>query len=572
MWNYRFLLLVVVASRSTRIVVVEGLALPSPSSPLPVTTTTTKPTTLEGTSSIQTTSTIDDSDRTLNNSIRQEENDDDDVKKNDNDDDLEDKVIISIRKVVSSASNITTNPKVFFSRLGDFGQSSGSLIAQKWLTPEALEECTVFWDDGFRVLMRDLFRSYIFSQKSTRYYWKDWTALGWFTLLASSSSILFLPLLLPLLRVALEEVNAINESQLIPPSFRQTRLTAMRRLRRPKERPLKVNNGTPRNIQESISFFKDGTLLLIRDAERGTLLSDDDTWSTYGWFAFLAFSSFPLTPLIIPIIDKRREEGKTSDYVPSSYRPERLQALSRLRNIEAVRYGKSPVDTLRASVADDNNDLQRPPPEILLEAIRMIQGDNNQRSFLREALEAGRQWDLTYIAVEPTVLAENKRSSSSSSDDSDEENSDSWYRPLERLLLPWTKLRDGLYIDTTNVISANFDTNRNGTPSIIFQLFENENFQTTIEGIMDNDDNSNHLEEETEEQHNSNMDTRIGSEEIQAAFRSTTVRLGPFDLLEELPITQTLKHLSSFNFIYADDKVAVAKIMGGGIAVWTRNG
>ena len=29
----------------------------------------------------------------------------------------------------------------------------------------------------------------------------------------------------------------------------------------------------------------------------------------YGWFALLSLSTFPLTPLLLPLIDKRRPEG-----------------------------------------------------------------------------------------------------------------------------------------------------------------------------------------------------------------------------------------------------------------------
>ena len=74
----------------------------------------------------------------------------------------------------------------------------------------------------------------------------------------------------------------------------------------------------------------------------------EDTLGSYGWFALLAFSSFPLTPLLLPLIDKRRPNGNTSDYVPSAYRPQRLQALARWREREAVQFGTTPIDTLRA--------------------------------------------------------------------------------------------------------------------------------------------------------------------------------------------------------------------------------
>ena len=533
---------------------------------------------------------------------------------NKNNNELESQVIVSIQNVASSASNITEDPKHFFSTLGTFGKSSGALIGQKWLTPESLEECTLFWDDGFRVLMRDLFRSYLFSQQSTRYKVSDWVALGWFLLLASSSSIIFFPLLLPLIRVGLQDVgeNGIDEATYLPPSFRNPRLAAMRRLRRPTEEPLGkyLNNGTPRNVQEGISFFKDGTLLLARDLTRGTLTArPDDTWKSYGWFAFLAFSSFPITPLILPLIDKRRngEHDATSDYVPSSYRPERLKALARLRDIEAVKFGTSPIDTLRAAANTNADD--RPPPERLLQAMVEAQtkGIASDKSVFLEQLAGGpgRKWELAYIAGKPALMAmrkqlgasesQDKSSSSSSSRNSNENensgsNSESWYRPLERLLLPWTRLRDGLYIDS-NLVSAvqNFDVETMQNKNGVFSILGSDFFQTTVEGpfswdgdcdcriSIQNDNNEDNNDGQPADNGTSDSKRRTKNAAI-CAFRPTTAtfRLGPWwtidqDIPEEAPFDQThIRDLPFFKFIHVDDTVAVAMGRSGSVALWTR--
>ena len=555
---------------------------------------------------------------------------------NNNNNELESQVIASIQNVASSASNITEAPQHFFSTLGSFGKTSGALITQKWLTPESLEECTLFWDDGFRVLMRDLFRSYLFSQKSTRYGVKDWVALGWFLVLATSSSLIFFPLLLPLLRVALEDVdvvvgengngNGIDETTYLPPSFRYPRLVAMRRLRRPTEQPLGryLANGTPRNVQEGISFFKDGTLLLARDIKRGTLTArTDDTWGSYGWFTFLAFSSFPITPLIIPLIDKRRngedDANATSDYVPSSYRPERLKALARLRdiniNIAAIKFGILPIDTLRAA-ADANTD-NRPPPEMLLEAIveAQKQGITRDKSVFLEQLAGvpGQRWELAYIAGKPALMAmrkqlgasESDKKSSSDRDDNENSNSnsntesgrnsESWYRPLERLLLPWTRLRDGLYIDS-NLVSAiqNFDVQTMQNKNGVFQILGSDFFQTTVEGPFswdgdcdcriiknDNDDDDDDDDDDGQQQADDNgihNSKRRKKNAAICAFRPTTAtfQLGPWwkidqNIPEEAPFDQThIRDLPFFKFIHVDDTVAVAMGRSGSVALWTR--
>ena len=84
------------------------------------------------------------------------------------------------------------------------------------------------------------------------------------------------------------------------------------------------------NIDEGVHFFRDGSTMLARDAVRGRLLSYGDSFASYGRFALLAFSTFPLTPLLLPIIDKRRD-GAQSDYVPTSFRARRLESFARLR-------------------------------------------------------------------------------------------------------------------------------------------------------------------------------------------------------------------------------------------------
>lgn len=425
-------------------------------------------------------------------------------------------------------------------------------------------------------------------------------ALGWFGVLASSSSILFLPLLLPLIKVALEDVgeDGIDESTYIPPSFGSKRLMAMRRLRRPNEQPLSryLANGTPRNAQEGISFFRDGTLLLVRDIKRGALTSrEDDNWGSYAWFTFLAFSSFPITPLIIPLIDKRRngENDATSDYVPSSYRPERLRALKRLRDIKAFQFGITAVDVLRAVGSVEEED--RPPPEMVLEAILKTQRQSRKqdKSVFLENLAGvpGRQWELAYVAGKSAVDAMRKQQLQDSNDRSttndgnnDEKSggissSDSWYRPLERLLLPWTRLRDGLYIDS-NLVSAiqNFDVQTMQNKNGVFQILKSDFFQTTVEGPFswDGDCRTKDRLYGQAAVGDGNHPKRNKNAAV-CAFRPirATYQLGPWkidqDIPEDKPFDQThIRDLPFFRFIHVDDRVAVALGRSGGVALWVR--
>jgi len=707
MWNHQFvphvLITAVVLLRLQTPQIVTGLALPSsqsqPQSQASLSSVTTRnnksSSNNNNTAELSTASisSISISTKKNKNSSNNDKNSSSSSSSNNNDNELENQVILAIKNVVSTAPTLTKDPKHFFSTVGEFGKCSGLLITEKWLTPESLDECVLFWDDGYRILMRDLFRSYLFSTKSTKYKGKDWAALGWFTVLASSSSILFLPLLLPLIHIALEgDTNTdtdkgdsdssgsgggIDESVYIPPSFRSTRLQAMRRLRRPKERSLHryLDSGTPRNVQEGISFFKDGTLLLVRDIKRGTLISrtnknnnnnnnnnnntdktenENDTWSSYGWFAFLAFSSFPLTPLLIPLIDKRRKDDeitgqpKTSDYVPSSFRPKRLKAVARLRDLEEyVKYrsSTSAIDILRAVATNTgtgtgntdgnenenegkkkNRQIPLPPPESVLEAILKVQqqrqwqhscgGVDNSHSkkqntssssstFL-EALAgvSGRRWELAYIAGKPAVIAMRKQigvdRNNNNNNNATTSNSDgggsSWYRPLEKLLLPWTRLRDGIYIDS-KLVSAiqNFDEQTMQNKNGVFSLFNSDFFQTTVEGPFSWDGQCNKKEKEEEEKRqgdngdgdsdgsNSNSKRKRNKNQKKkksniCAFRPTkaTFQVGPWwtinqDLPEEIPFDQThIRDLPFFKFIHVDDKVAVAMGRSGSVALWTR--
>merc|ERR1712194_684700 len=88
------------------------------------------------------------------------------------------------------------------------------------------------------------------------------------------------------------------------------------------------------------------------------------------------------------------------------------------------------------------------------------------------------------------VVAMRKQLQNSKDDDDGDDDesgvvssSDSWYRPLERLLLPWTRLRDGLYVDS-NLVSAvqNFDASTMRNKNGVFGLFGSDFFQTTVEG------------------------------------------------------------------------------------------
>jgi len=178
----------------------------------------------------------------------------------------------------------------------------------------------------------------------------------------------------------------------------------------------------------------------------------------------------------------------------------------------------------------------------------------------------GRRWELAYIAGKPAVVARIYRLVSD-----DGVNNNSWYRPLERLLLPWTRLRDGLYIDSKLVSAVqNFDAgtmvNKNG----VYRLLNGELLQTTVEGPFSWNGNCDPPNSKVV----CNSKRKPSS---VCAFRPTvaTFTVGPFNfdqpIPEELPFDQTpIRDLPFFKFIHVDDKVAVAMGRSGSVALWTR--
>ena len=132
-------------------------------------------------------------------------------------------------------------------------------------------------------------------------------------------------------------VDSTDGAAFLPRSYTAARLAALRRLRRDAGLPERAAaERTPQDIDAGVRFFRDGTAMVARDLRRGRLLAYGDGAAVYGRFALLALSTFPLTPLLIPIIDKRRRDGTQSDYVPTAYRARRLDAFARLRARESL--------------------------------------------------------------------------------------------------------------------------------------------------------------------------------------------------------------------------------------------
>lgn len=427
--------------------------------------------------------------------------------------DKEERVIVAIREGLDAGFG---EPRRAWSALGAFGQASGDL-AQTWLTPQQLERCAFFWGGGGTVLARDLRRG--------RVEWSDLRASPWFGLLALNT-FPWTPLLLPLVSRA---VNSTDGSRgFVPRSFSAARLDALQRLQREpglvsSDADADAESRTPQNIDEGLRFFVDGGRMLLRDARHGRLLAYGDsagvrtctctctstlaharahthkhtcihvgmhaargrrppnaglrvvtmaTYTTtlrqvYGWFALLSLSTFPLTPLLLPLIDKRRPDGTSQrDYVPTAFRARRLAAFARFRASRAAP-PRSAVDTLREAAAEA---AQRPPPAELLAAIVALPGAAEGRAGYLDSLAGGgapgRRWTLRYIAGKEAVkeARQAKRPEAAPS-------SPAWLGGVADAVLPWRRLRHGLYVDAWVSAVQRFDLatweNENGVYELL---------------------------------------------------------------------------------------------------------
>mmetsp|Transcript_75374 Transcript_75374/g.137760 ORF Transcript_75374/g.137760 Transcript_75374/m.137760 type:complete len:519 (+) Transcript_75374:54-1610(+) len=462
---------------------------------------------------------------------------------------LEDAVVISIREGLAAGSQLQA--KMFFSALSQFGNASGSLV-ETWLTPQKLEEACFFWYEGSTaLLLRDL--------RLGRFSWADLRASGWFGLL-SLGTFPWTPLLVPLVSRAL---NNSDEHAFVPRALSGRRIRALKRLQRDSGlAAVAPDLRTPQNIGESARFFADGGRLLLRDLSRGALLSrKDDTLSAYAWFSFLSFSTFPLTPLLLPLIDKRRINGQQSEYVPSSFRAKRLAAFARLRDIQAPP-SLSPTDTVRAAGAEgfeEGSSSVRPAPATLLAAIAALQPVvlNEHDQFL-DALAGGgtpgRRWQLVYIAGKDAVISARKECKVHGGCAPQA----SWTDRVEQVLLPWTRLKGGLYVDQLVTAIQRFDLEALENENGIFGLLGAEWLRLTVVGPFKWPSPQKRtvcaFEPHT-------VRCKLGSLEWEWMFNTE-----PAETFRTTP----LKKLPFFKFLYVDEAVAVAQGRSGSVAVWAR--
>ena len=461
-------------------------------------------------------------------------------------DEKEAAVVAAIREGLEAGP---MRPRRAFDALAEFGKASGSL-AQSWLTPQSLEVCVSFWGGGGAILARDLRRG--------RLSFRDLKASSPFALLALNT-FPWTPLLVPLVARAVNN-GSLATSTFVPTFFSPSRLAALRRLRRDTglEYVASADFRTPQDIDGGVAFFSDGTRMLLRDARRGRLLAYGDKPSVYGWFALLTLSTFPLTPLLLPIIDKRRTgDGEAqSDYVPAAFRARRLHAYARLKAVELTPTATPPLETIRTAAAAERVS-RASPAELLAAVIGLEHGAAADTSRLEERAHfldrlggsPTRQWRLVYTAGKGAVIRARQQHKDPA------RGGPAWIGNIEALL-PWTRLRHGLYVDSVVRAVQHFDAatweNENG----IFGVLGVETVQFSVRGPF-----------------------KWPNHEKRAvcAFQPTSAhcKLGPFEWewlldadaeFEAAPVTK----LPFFRFIHVDEVVAVAQGRSGGVAVWVR--
>ena len=469
----------------------------------------------------------------------------------------ENQVIQAIRDVLDAG---VTKPRRTWSALGDFGKASGSL-AQTWLTPQQVESVVAFWGCGSAVLVRDLQRGKLTVD--------DLKAAGWFALLAINT-FPWTPLLVPLVARA---VNATDGSAaFVPACFGDRRLAALRRLR---DDSGLGSVDTPQNIDEGVSFFTDGSRMLMRDVWRGRVPAHGDTLAAYGRFLLLTFSTFPLTPLLIPVIDKRRD-GRQSDYVPASFRARRLAAFARLRAAQTSAF-KAPAEVIAASMAPVP--AERPSPAELLAAIVALPPTSKSRGQFLEKLAGGgtpgKRWRLVYSAGKDAVTSARQRRKQQGGAGS--AAMPSWLDSLGEAALPWTWLKHGLYLDSYVTAVQRFDASTHENENGVFAICGAEWLQFSLTGpfkwpqpemravcafqpTMARGQLGEWEWEWPLKPPTAALRSALWSTPAEAQDAATAL---PFD---ETPVTK----LPFFKFLLVDETVAVAQGRSGGVAVWAR--
>ena len=464
---------------------------------------------------------------------------------------MEAKVIDSIREGLDAGIG---KPRRAFGALGDFGKASGTLAAT-WLTPQQVEKVVAFWGCGGTLIARDMRHGGLPRLQ-------DLQSSGLFSLLAINT-FPWTPLLLPLVARAVNTTEGIRPS-FVPPAFDDTRLAALRRLRG--DAGLAEGIDTPQTIDEGVAFFTDGSRMLVRDVRRARLTAYGDSLGAYAWFLLLTFSTFPLTPLLIPVIDKRRD-GMQSDYVPAAFRARRLAAFARLKK-SSLAAPRAPAEVIAAAATGAPD--ERPAPAELLEAIVALPGTPAGREHYLEALAGGgapgRKWRLMYTAgtaaVKSARQARKKRGS----------GAPSWLEGVGDTLLPWTRLRHGLYLDEYITAVQRFDASCFENENGIYALGGSDFARFSVKGPFkwpDADKRTVCAFQPTvarcqlgEWVWEFPMDA---SDDATAALWSTQPKEAP-PLFDDAPVTK----LPFFKFLQVDESVAVAQGRSGGVAVWVR--
>jgi hypothetical protein len=203
-------------------------------------------------------------------------------------------VVNAIRDGVAAVSTARGLAKVSVAvrGFGSFGSASGGLIGS-WLTPQRLEDCASFWDEGTSCLVRDAARGRLSAGADAR-------RLLWLIVIALST-FPYTPLLLPLIERALED-----KAPEVPAAYAPRRRAAWRRLRAAPSSSGRDSGGvyigvmgvfarcngdgcsldaasvkgaspyeTPQNVVEGAAFLRDGMRILARNVGRGRLFQED---------------------------------------------------------------------------------------------------------------------------------------------------------------------------------------------------------------------------------------------------------------------------------------------------------
>ena len=226
---------------------------------------------------------------------------------------------------------------------------------------------------------------------------------------------------------------------------------------------------------------------------------------------------------------------------------------------------KAPAEVIVA--AANGAPDERPAPAELLAAIVALPGAPASREHYLDALAGGgapgRKWRLLYAAGKGAVKSARQARKRGSS-------APSWLEAVSDTLLPWKRLRHGLYLDEYITAVQRFDASCFENENGIYAVGGSEFARLSVRGPFKWPDAEKRsvcaFQPTIARCQLGEWAWEFPMDASAAALWSTQPNEAP-PSFDDAPVTK----LPFFKFLRVDDSVAVAQGRSGGVAVWVRS-